>query len=69
MDIFVPPYEWNSHWSSVEENVEEGKKYGEYEEGEEFKLIRLTVHACTTYKIVDGKAVPIAVSFPEKLLP
>lgn len=67
MEIFVPDYEWNAHYSSVEESVAEGMKCGDFDEGEEFKMVRLTVGACTTYKIVDGKPVPVAVSFPDGL--
>jgi hypothetical protein len=67
MEIFVPDYEWNAHYASVEEAVAEGMKCGDFDEGDEFKMVRLAVGACTTYKIVDGKAVPIAVSFPTGL--
>lgn len=65
MEVFVPPYEWNSHYTSVEEAVAEGQKYGDCQEGDEFQMVRLTVGALTTYKVVDGKAVPIKVAFPE----
>lgn len=64
MDVFVPEYDWNSQWSSVEKSVKEGVAYGDYAEGDEFKMVRLTVHACTTYKIIDGKPVATAISFP-----
>lgn len=64
MEIFVPDYEWNTHYRSVEEAVATAHEWGELNEGEEFKMVRLTVGACTTYKIVDGKAVPVSVSFP-----
>lgn len=64
MEIFVPDYEWNAHYSSIEEAVAHGQECGDYQESEEFKMVRLTVGACTTYRIVNGKAVPIAVSFP-----
>ena len=63
MDIFVPDYEWNAHYDSVEENM----TGCDYEEGDEFKMIRLTVGACTTYRVVNGKPVPVAVAFPEAL--
>lgn len=63
MDIFVPDYEWNSHWNSVEESVAEC----DYTEGDEFKMVRLTVGACTTYRIVNGKPVPVVVAFPDGL--
>ena len=59
MDIFVPHYDWNSHWSTVDENVAEC----EYADGEEFKMVRLAVGACTTYRIVEGK--PVSVAFPD----
>lgn len=65
MEIFVPDYDWNAHYESVEESVDEGMKYGDFEEGDEFSMVRLTVGACTTYKIVDGKAVPISLAFPK----
>jgi hypothetical protein len=61
MEIFVPDYDWNSHWSTVEESAGECA----YAEGEEFKMVRLTVGACTTYRIVDGKPVPVSVAFPD----
>jgi len=67
MDIFVPDYEWNAHYGSVEESVLEGMKCGDFAEGDEFRMVRLTVGACTTYRIVDGKPVPISVAFPEGL--
>lgn len=66
-EIFVPTYEWNSHYASIEECVEEGKKFGDYQDGEEFEMVRLTVGAKTKYRIVNGKAVPIEVSFPSKI--
>ena len=67
MEIFVPDYEWNSHWNSVEEAVATGKECGDYSEGDEFKMVRLTVGAMTTYRIVDGKPVPVSVAFPDGL--
>jgi len=67
MEIFVPDYEWNSHWNSVEEAVSAGAECGDYREGDEFKMVRLTVGACTTYRIVDGKPFPVMVSFPDGL--
>ncbi len=63
MDIFVPDDDWNSQWESVDEYV---SAYG-YAEGEEFKMVRLTVGAFTTYRIVKGKPVPVAIAFPVKL--
>ncbi len=63
MDIFVPEYDWNSHWESVNENVTECG----YAEGDEFTMVRLTVGARTTYRIVNGSAVPVAMAFPEGL--
>lgn len=67
MEIFVPDYEWNAHYSTVEESVKAGFECGDFDEGDEFKMVRLTVGACTTYRIVDGKPVPVAVAFPDKL--
>ena len=67
MEIFVPEYDWNSHWSSVEESVSAGFECGDHEEGDEFTMVRLTVGAATTYKIVDGKPTPIRVAFPDPL--
>ena len=61
MEIFVPDYDWNSHWESVESNA----AACELREGEEFSLVRITVGCCTTYRIIDGKPVPIAISFPK----
>lgn len=65
--VFVPDYEWNAQYSSVEAAVEAGLPYGDYTEGTEFTMIRLTVGAKTTYKMIDGKPVPIVVAFPEGL--
>ena len=67
MEIFVPDYEWNSHWNSVEEAVASGAECGDYNEGDEFKMVRLTVGACTTYRIVNGKPVPVVVAFTDGL--
>jgi len=67
MDIFVPDYEWNARYESVEAAVASGEEFGDFDEGDEFKMVRLTVGAITTYKIVAGKAVPIAVAFPSGL--
>jgi hypothetical protein len=64
MEIHVPDCEWNTHYRSPEEAVKLGMEYGDYKEGEEFKLVRLQVGAVTTYRIVDGKPVPVAVGFP-----
>jgi hypothetical protein len=62
--IFVPDYEWNAHWDSVEMAVASGKEYGEYEEGHEFTMVRLEVYAATTYKIVNGIPVVVSLAFP-----
>jgi hypothetical protein len=67
VEIFVPDYEWNAHYGSVEEAVTAGCEFDELKDGDEFKLVRLTVGACTTYRMVDGKAVPVAVAFPDAL--
>lgn len=69
MEIFVPDYDWNSHWNSVAEAVEAGEEFDEYPEGEEFTMVRLTVGARTTYKIVNGEPVPISIGFPKSLPP
>ena len=66
-DIFVPTYEWNSHYASIDECVKDGKQFGEYNHGDEFEMVRITVGAKTKYRMVDGKPVPIEVSFPEKI--
>lgn len=64
--VFVPPYEWGAQYSSIDEMLQYAAECGEtYAEGEEFDMIRLEVGAKTTYRMVDGKAVPIVVSFPE----
>ena len=69
MEVFVPEYDWNCQWESVEASVSAGQECGDFSEGDEFKMVRITVGACTTYRIVDGKAVPVAISFPEALQP
>lgn len=66
-EVFVPDYDWNSHFTSPEDHVESGREYGESDEGSEFTLVRLTVGAKTTYRIVDGKPVAISLAFPEAL--
>lgn len=67
-ELYVPDYEWNAHYNSPEECVEQGKEVGDFKEGEEFSLVRLQVFAKTTYKIVDGKPVPVSLAFPDQLL-
>lgn len=64
-EIFVPTYEWNAHYDSVAEAVAEGR--GDYPEGAEFKMVRLTVHAETTYRIVNGQPVPVSVAYPGEI--
>lgn len=66
--IFVPEHEWNSHYESPEDHVAQGAECGESEEGSEFTLVRLEVCAATTYRIVDGKPVPVRVAFPNATL-
>ncbi len=61
-EIHVPDYEWNAHYESPEEMV---RLDGTLVEGEEFELVRLTVGAKTRYRIVEGKPVPVSISFPE----
>lgn len=67
MEIFVHDHDWNEPHASVDEAVAEGMESGDYKEGDEIKMVRLTVGAYTTYKIVGGRPVPIAVSFPTGL--
>ena len=69
MDVFVPDYDWNSQWESVEASVKNGQGYGDFSEGDEFSMVRLTVGARTTYRIVNGVPTPVSVSFPEELKP
>lgn len=69
MDVFVPDYDWNSQWESVEAAVKTGQEYGDLKEGDEFSMVRLTVGACTTYRIINGQPTPIVVQFPEELKP
>lgn len=64
--VFVPPDDWNSHYTSPEDHILAGAEFGESKEGSEFQLARLEVGACTTYRIVDGKPVPVVVSFPDQ---
>lgn len=63
--VFVPDYDWNAQYNSVEECAEEAMKYGDMAEGDEFKLVRLRVYACTTYRMVGGKPVPVTMAFPD----
>lgn len=63
MEIFVQNCDWNTHWLSADEYLQEG----DVAEGEEFTMVRLQVGARTTYKVENGKAVPVAVAFPSGL--
>lgn len=65
VEVFVPDYDWNARHPSVDASVKEGVACGDYQEGDEFKMVRLTVGPCTTYKIVNGDPVPQAISFPD----
>lgn len=62
MEIHVQDYDWNSHFDSPADFVE---ACGDLVEGAEFELVRVVVGAKTKYRIVDGKPVPISLSFPE----
>lgn len=69
MNVFVPDYDWNCHWSSPEEAVEEGRKYGECQDGTEFTMVRLMVGAKSTYRVIDGAPVLVSIAFPEEINP
>jgi len=69
MEIYVPDYEWNAQYESPEECLALGREKGDLKEGDEFSLVRLTVGANTTYRVIDGKAVPIIITFPVAILP
>ena len=60
MEIFVARYDWNEQYNSVEEMVDGCS------DGDEFELIRLTVGGITKYRIINGVAVAMSVSFPER---
>lgn len=64
LDVFVPDYDWNAKWGSPQEAVEAGLSVGDFSEGDQFQLLRLTAGALTTYRIADRKAIPVAVAFP-----
>ena len=66
-EVFVPDYDWNAHFASPEEHIRSGQEYGESEEGSEFTLVRLTVGAKTTYRVVNGKPEVVSIAFPEAL--
>lgn len=67
MEVFVSDYEWNAHFESPQQAADDYLKYGDRKEGEEFELVRLNVIGKTTYRIVDGKAVPIAIATPDRI--
>lgn len=67
-EIHVAAEEWDSHYQSPEAYIAEGRKWGECEDGDEFTLVRLQVFAQTTYRIVDGKPVPVQVAFPKEIV-
>lgn len=64
VEVFVPPDEWNSHYDSPEDHIASAREWGEAEEGSEFTLVRLTVGAQTTYRIVNGKPEVVSLAFP-----
>ena len=65
MEIFVPDYDWNDRYGTIEEYLAEHA----VAEGNVFSVVRLTVGANTTYRVKDGKAVPVSIAFPDKLQP
>lgn len=69
VNVFVPDYEWNSHWGSPEKAVTEGQKYGDYPEGYEFTMVRLVVVARSAYRIIGGVPVLTSTAPPEKTNP
>jgi hypothetical protein len=61
-DVFVSDLDWNDQFDTPDEFAElEGLS-----EGAEFALVRLSVSGKTTYRIVDGKPVPVAIAFAER---
>ena len=36
MEVFVPEYDWNCQWESVEASVSAGQECGDFCEGDEF---------------------------------
>jgi len=66
-EIFVPDDEWNAHYESPDEAAQEYVECGDAVEGSEFDLVRLQVFAKTTYRIINGKAVPVAFAAPGDL--
>ena len=68
-NVFVPNYDWNSHWDSPEKAVTEGQKYGDYPEGYDFTMVRLVVVARSAYRIIGGVPVLTSTAFPEETNP
>ena len=69
VNVFVPHYDWNSRWDSPEEAVTEGQKYGDYQDGCEFTMVRLVVVAQSAYRIIGGVPVLTSTAFPEETNP
>jgi hypothetical protein len=67
VEVFVPEYDWNSHFASLEDHTKACQEHGESEEGSEFTLVRLAVGAATTYRIVNGKPEVVAIAFPDAM--
>lgn len=68
MEIFITPGELAAcdQYDSAQDYVEAAAVEDvDLAEGAEFRLVRITVGAATLFKIVDGKPVPVAVSFPQ----
>lgn len=65
MDVFVTDADWNEQFTSPESWAEE---YG-MKDGDSFTLVRATVHAKTTYRMMDGKAVPQSMAFANGIGP
>ncbi|WP_130358281.1 hypothetical protein [Pigmentiphaga kullae] len=54
--------DWNAHYTSPDEAAQGYVDCGDRVEGEEFDLVRVHVFAKTTYRIVNGRAMPVAIA-------
>ena len=60
---FVLSHDMPEVWVSPDEVCAEDG----HTEGAEFTLVRVTVGAAITYRVVNGKPVPTSIAFPERI--
>lgn len=60
-ELHVELDDFNTQYTNPAEAVQECG----YQDGTEFTLVRIAVSAATRYRVVNGKAQPVALMFPE----